>query len=286
MFDPSQYQLLDFGQGRKLEQFGDHLLDRPSPAAEDAERLLDAEAWGRAETRYVRRKAGTGEWSPAWKADHRWAITHASVQLELKPTNFGHLGVFPEHAAVWDWVAKRIRAASDKTVRVLNLFAYTGAATLAAAAAGAEVTHVDSAQNVVQWARRNAELSGLEEAPVRWIAEDAMRFAQRELKRGRSYHAIILDPPTYGHGPKGETWKVVRDLAPLLETCAELTRDSLEFVFLSCHSEGYGPAELEAELLRAFFGNSCQAGGKAGAMQLATQDGRRLNCGHFARWPA
>ena len=157
---------------------------------------------------------------------------------------------------------------------------------MAAAKAGANVVHVDSAKNIVQWARRNAEISSLQDAPIRWITEDAMRFASREVRRGNQYDAVILDPPTYGHGPNGEVWKVARDLAPLLDACAALTRDRLAFALLSCHSSGFGPAELQAATLGSFFGGSCQAGGKAGEMILKTRAGRHLNCGAFARWPA
>ena len=138
----------------------------------------------------------------------RWTIAHGPLQFELKRTDFGHLGLFPEQAENWDWIAERV-AAAGRPLKVLNLFAYTGGSTLAAAAAGAEVVHVDAAKNIVAWARRNAELSGLADAPIRWIAEDAMKFVKRELKRGNRYDAVILDPPSYGHGPQGEVWRLV-----------------------------------------------------------------------------
>ncbi len=284
MFDPTQYELLDFGDGRKLERFGEFVLDRPSPAAASNGKELSETEWREASAQFKKDSRGEGCWEPAWPAESCWMIQHRGFQMELKPTDFGHLGVFPEHASAWDWVEKMIRA-EGRPLKVLNLFAYTGAATLAAAQAGASVVHVDSAKNIVQWARRNAQRSSLEQAPTRWITEDAMRFVNRELKRGNRYDAIILDPPTYGHGPTGEVWKVSRDLNRLLKACAALTKDQLAFVLLSCHSSGFGPADLQAAMLAAFFGGACQAGGSAGEMTLQTVSGRRLNCGAFARWP-
>ena len=169
--------------------------------------------------------------------------------------------------------------------KVLNLFAYTGGSTLAAAAAGAEVVHIDAAQTIVDRAKENAAFSGLAERPVRWIAEDAVKFCRRELKRGNQYEAVILDPPSYGHGPKGEPWKIDTDLLPLLSMCGELTADSRSFVLVSCHSPGIGPAELAAYLAEGIFGN-CSQPPDAGELALETADGRTLPAGVFARWPA
>jgi 23S rRNA (cytosine1962-C5)-methyltransferase len=167
---------------------------------------------------------------------------------------------------------------------VLNLFAYTGGSTMAAAAAGARVVHVDSAKNTVGWARSNAAAAGLEESPIRWIVEDASKFVAREVKRGNSYDAVILDPPSYGHGPSGETWKLDEDLIPLLQNCAKLTADSRAFILLTCHSPGFGPAEAEAYLADAVFGH-CSAGANARALNLKTASERKLNAGIVARWP-
>jgi 23S rRNA (cytosine1962-C5)-methyltransferase len=166
----------------------------------------------------------------------------------------------------------------------LNLFAYTGGGTLAAAAAGAEVTHIDAASSVVSRARRNAELSGLSTATIRWIVEDALKFCRREVKRGNRYDAVILDPPTYGHGPKGEAWKIGEHLLPLLELCGELTAESRAFVLVTCHSPGIGAAELSAYLSEGIFGH-CGQPPKAGELHLETAEGRRLPSGVFARWP-
>jgi 23S rRNA (cytosine1962-C5)-methyltransferase len=167
---------------------------------------------------------------------------------------------------------------------VLNLFAYTGGSTLAAAAAGAEVTHIDAAKNVVAWARENAKASGLGEAPIRWITEDAAKFVRREVRRGNRYDAVILDPPSYGHGPKGEAWKLSTDLPALLSGCTELMADRKAFFLLTCHTPGFGPAELEALVSDTLFGR-CQQGVTTRNLALTTADGRRLPCGTAARWP-
>jgi 23S rRNA (cytosine1962-C5)-methyltransferase len=282
MFDPAQYELLDFGDGRKLEQFGDVIIDRPSPAAENVVRS-DAAAWSKAHAKYRRTSAESGDWQTKKKVLEAWTVQHAAVTFELSPTPFGHLGIFPEQAGNWDWIADQVRRCGGQP-RVLNLFAYTGGSTLAAAAAGAEVVHVDAAKNIVAWARRNAELSNLAAAPIRWIAEDAKKFAERELKRGNQYDAIILDPPSYGHGPKAETWKINRDLPSLLATCAQLTESRRAFMLLTCHSSSFGPAELEALLADAVFG-TCQAGATARPLTIQAADGRELPAGVVARWP-
>jgi len=281
MFDADQYQLLDFGDGRKLERFGAYVLDRPCPAAAAQVKSQPA-LWRGASARYDRTGPERGVWSPRAGLPDRWCLRHGSLTFELTPTTFGHLGVFTEQAENWDWIARQVRRAG-RPLRVLNLFAYTGGSTLAAAAAGAEVVHVDSAKNIVAWARRNAQASGLEHAPIRWIVEDAQRFAARELRRGTPYDAVILDPPSYGHGPQGESWKVATDLAPLLDACARLTQQQRAFMLLTCHSPGFGPAELEA-MLNDSVGGSCQAGAMARPLCLAAGDGRRLACGAVVRW--
>ncbi|MFC1757250.1 class I SAM-dependent methyltransferase [Planctomycetota bacterium] len=286
MFDPDQYSLLDFGEGRKLEKFGDVILDRPSPAAEHVKKA-NSKQWHSVMARYVRtsNRGGkvAGKWSGA-KLPSSWTVQHADATFELKPTDFGHVGIFVEQAENWKWITRQIRR-HDRTLKVLNLFAYTGGSTLAAAAAGAEVTHVDSSKSVVTWARRNAELSSLSDAPIRWLVEDCQKFVQRELKRGNHYDAVILDPPSYGHGTKGEAWKLSRDLMPLLEGCAELTSQSRAFLLLTCHSPGFGAAELSACLEDTFFGH-CQTGARAKRLTVTSVDGRALDAGAVARWPS
>ncbi len=191
--------------------------------------------------------------------------------------------MFPEQAENWRWIAERV-ARAEYPLKVLNLFAYTGGSTLAAAAAGAEVTHVDAAKSMVARARENAEASGLSDRPVRWIVEDAVRFCEREVKRGNRYDAVVLDPPTYGHGPKGEEWRVKRDLLPLLKLCGELTAESRAFVLCTCHTPGIGPAELSAYVSEGLFGH-CGQPPKCGKLFLRTAGGRKLPSGVYARWP-
>ena len=287
-----EYELLDFGDGRKLERFGSIVLDRPSPAAEGL-RKSQRELWSTA-TALFEGRTSEGVWIPLsekWMPGDRIFEYDrvASFRLSLDALSSGQVGVFPEQRENWDWIAKQVRrsqppAEAGGSLRVLNLFAYTGASTLAAAAAGAEVVHVDAARSVVDRARQNAAISGLAERPIRWIVEDAMKFCRREVKRGNKYDAVILDPPTYGHGPKGEPWKIGEHLLPLLELCGELTSGNRAFVLVTCHSPGIGPAELSAYLSEGIFGH-CGQPPKSGELFLETADGRRLPSGAFARWP-
>lgn len=289
-----EYELLDFGQGRKLEQFREVVIDRPCPAAEGV-RAADLEVWRSAVARFEGTRAGEGKWSPAaekW-APAEWWFSHEAAggrfRLRLDALPSGQIGVFPEQRENWDWIARQVTrskppAEAGGSPRVLNLFAYTGGSTLAAAAAGAEVVHVDAARSVVERARANAAASGLADRAIRWIVEDAVKFCQREVKRGNQYDAAILDPPTYGHGPKGEPWKVGEHLLPLLELCGELTAERRAFILVTCHSPGIGPAELGAYLADGVFGH-CGQPPATGQLYLKTADGRRLPSGAFARWP-
>ena len=281
MFAPDQYQLIDFGEGRRLERFGPLRLDRPCPAAEKASRLAPT-AWREIDARFERTGPEQGRWDRKRDLPLRWTIRHGPIVLELKLTDFGHLGVFPEQADNWDWIASRV-AAGPPLLRVLNLFAYTGASTLAAAAAGAQVTHVDAARNTVAWARRNAELSGMAGRPIRWIAEEALKFVRRELKRGNRYDAVILDPPSYGHGPRGEVWRLSKHLPRLLEMCAELTAGSRQFMLLTCHTPDYDAARLERMLLDS-LGDDPRGRTSAVEMTIRAASGRLLPSGVAVRW--
>jgi 23S rRNA (cytosine1962-C5)-methyltransferase len=284
----STYELLDFGAGRKLERFGAFVLDQPCAAAQCADKA-HRELWRDATARYDRTQGEEGVWAPDRALSDGWNVHFADVGLtfHLQPSPFGHVGVFPEQRDNWSWIVRQIaraQASLGRPLKVLNLFAYTGGSTLAAAAADAEVVHIDAARNIVERARQNAELSGLAERPIRWIAEDATKFCRRELKRANQYDAVILDPPSYGHGPKGEPWKIGDDLLPLLNMCGELTTDSRAFILVTSHSPGVGPAELSAYLAEGIFGD-CAQPPAAGELFLTTADGRKLPSGVFARWP-
>jgi 23S rRNA (cytosine1962-C5)-methyltransferase len=297
VFAHEQYALIDFGDGRKLERFGDVIVDRPAPAVASARRRNEA-AWDNVSARFFARDAARGScgqrgrWERRKDTPERWTIHYGEVNFELRLTEFGHVGVFPEQAGNWDWIAQHVaglrnresnREDSDQKPRVLNLFAYTGGSTLAAAAAGAVVVHVDASKSTVAWARRNAALSGLATAPIRWIVEDARRYVARELKRGRRYHGIILDPPSYGHGAKGQGWLIERDLPPLLEDCGELLTDEKGFVLLSAHSPGIGRCEA-VQLIEAATKNRRTNYFGFGDLFIRTFSGRRIPSGAMAQW--
>ncbi len=288
MFDPSQYELLDFGDGRKLERFGDVVLDRPSPAAVGL-RPARADLWRAASARFELDSCAAsapqrGQWKLLHEVPETWNVCHGSAVFDLKLTDFGHVGIFPEQAACWDWIGQQVHAArqSNEIPQVLNLFAYTGGSTLAAAAAEATVAHIDSAQNVMAWARRNATAASLAKAPIRWITEDALKFAKREVRRGRHYHGVILDPPSYGHGPDGEVWKIDDHLPELLSICGELTNRQPRFVLLTCHAPGYDAQLLKACLSAAGLARRSNEI-ESGDLWLMTSDDRRLHSGVFAR---
>jgi 23S rRNA (cytosine1962-C5)-methyltransferase len=223
----------------------------------------------------------------------RCTIEHGERRFELRLTEFGHVGVFPEQAENWGWISDQVSRLHDLLARsgqpqqkhpsVLNLFAYTGASTLAAAAVGAEVVHIDASKSTVAWARRNAELSGLATAPIRWIVEDASRFVAREAKRGNRYHGIILDPPSYGHGPKRDVWQIERDLPELLGNCETLLAEDAGFLLLSCHSPGIRAPDLEKLLLKAIR-SGAPRDTESSDLVLTADDGRRLHSGVSARW--
>lgn len=274
----SEIELLDVGGGARLERFGERIVDRPHPAALGSRQAT--EAWRDADLRFDRDRGWTG---PAAE-DGAWHVRAHGLMLELRPTEAGQVGLFPEHAAMLPWLDERItrRASGDQYPEVLHLFAYTGLATLAMAAAGAAVAHVDASRPTVAWARRDAELSGLTDRPVRWIVDDAVAFTVREGRRGRRYAGIVLDPPSYGHGPGAGRWRLEEDLPALLDACgAVLEPDG--FVLLTAHTPTYGPDRL-AELLASTLGRP-PAAVEAADLKLSTEDGRHLELGAFARSP-
>jgi 23S rRNA (cytosine1962-C5)-methyltransferase len=267
--DPlSDYEFLDAGDGRRLERFGRVIVDRPAPGAMARPRL-DGRRWRRANAMFDR---ATG-WQWSAPPPDPWLYRVDDLVLELRPADGGQVGVFPEHAAMWPWLADRSTDGG-----VLHLFAYTGATTLALAASGTPVTHVDAARTAVVWARSNAERSGLGGSPVRWIVDDAAAFVGRERRRGKRYAGIVLDPPTYGHGGGTRRWSVDRDLEPLLESCAAIVARS-GFVLLTSHTPEYGPARLE-RMLETAIG----PGAASGYLELHARSGVRLRLGAYARW--
>jgi 23S rRNA (cytosine1962-C5)-methyltransferase len=270
----SDLELLDCGGGRRLERFGDIVVDRPAPPADWIPRLPPAD-WKRAGLRWA-----SGEWSRGGGLKP-WAVKVAGLTLEVRPAAGGQLGVFPEHAGTWTWLDRVVRAAAtglERPPEVLSLFGYTGGATLACTRAGARVAHVDSSRPAVAWARRNAELSGLSEAPIRWLVEDARAFVRRERRRGRRYDGVVLDPPSYGHG--AGTWQIEDHLAPLLADLAALVGPRPSFVMLSAHTQGYDGERLGA-LIREHFGVA--ATGEP--MMLVSRAGSSLPLGAWAHSP-
>lgn len=271
------YELLDVGDGARLERFSVRTVDRPHPAAMGARR--DPAAWSKADLRFDRDRGWTG---PAL-AQEPWPMGVTGLTLELRPTEAGQVGLFPEHLAMLPWLQAQVADSQPAPTAVLNLFGYTGLATLAMAAAGAAVAHVDSARPTVAWARRNAELSGLDDRPIRWIVDEAMAFAERERRRGRRYAGLVLDPPSYGHGLDGRALRLVDHLEGLLETCAGLL-EATAFILLTAHTPGFDGDVLAAMLARS-VGRPVRTI-ERGELALATRAGNRLELGAFARWSA
>ena len=283
----SQYELLDSGRGEKLERFGDITLARPDPQAL-WEQKLSYETWRSADGSYVRESGEAGKWTG--KLPKEWHIEFGGLQFLIKPTSFKHTGLFPEQLSNWEW-AREVLATKPRA-SVLNLFAYTGGATLAAAQAGAEVTHVDSSKTAVAWARENAALSSLSDKPIRWITEDVLVFVKRELKRGAKYDAIIMDPPAFGHGPKKELWKIEENLLELIKLCRELLSDEPLFVLINGYAEGYSPLAFAYNLapFKEKWGGEVDYGDLTIEETRSTGSGqennRLLPAGIFARWRA
>jgi 23S rRNA (cytosine1962-C5)-methyltransferase len=265
------YELIDAGDGRRLERFGSRTVDRPAPSVADARRRAGRDAWDAADLRFDRERGWTGG------PQEPWTIALDDLTFELRPTGAGQLGLFPEHTIAWPWLRDRVAARPGP--EVLHLFAYTGATTLVLAAAGARVTHVDASRPAVAWARRNAELSGLPDRPIRWIVDDALAFVRREARRGRRYAGLVLDPPTFGHGPAGTRWELDDALPALLDACAAVA-DPDAFVLLTAHTAALEPGDL-ASALEIAFGIPAEL--ETGPLELDAQSGAVLPLGIAAR---
>ena len=279
----TDYEIIDCGRGEKLERWGDKLLVRPDPQA-IWNTPRDHKGWKQAHARYVRSNTGGGQWESR-NVPQRWQVNYKDLTFNVGLMNFKHTGVFPEQAANWDWAREQIQNAG-RPVSVLNLFAYTGGATVACAAAGASVCHVDAAKGMVQWARENAKASGLEDAPIRWIVDDCAKFVEREIRRGRRYDAVIMDPPSYGRGPSGEVWKLEENLYPFVELVSGVLSDEPLFVILNSYTTGLSPSVL-TYILQTVIGG--KFGGHTVSAELGlpvTQTGLALPCGATGRWLA
>lgn len=278
------YELLDSGAGEKLERFGQYVLRRPDPQALWSKKL-DEKFWKQADAIFLRTDE-KGRWRFKDGIKKEWVIDIAGLKFNIKPTPFKHVGIFPEQESNWAWIQTRLRAdASTRQgkVKVLNLFGYTGGATLAALSAGAEVVHVDGSKSAITWAKQNAELSGLEKKPVRWIEDDAKKFVAREIKRGNKYDAIIMDPPAFGHGAKNEVWKIEEDLIGLLESCQQILSSEPLFIIVNGYASGYSAVAYQNGLQSIVekFGGQIEIG----ELTIEESQSRRLlPAGIFARW--
>ena len=275
------YEVLDTSDGEKLERWGRYILVRPDPQVIWQTARTDPR-WKRYDARYVRSNSGGGRWSEHHLPE-RWQIGYGPLVFNVKPMNFKHTGVFPEQAANWDYIMASIRAAG-RPIRVLNLFAYTGGATIAAAAAGASVCHVDAAKGMVAWAKENARSSGLGDAPIRWIVDDCAKFVEREIRRGRQYDAIIMDPPSYGRGPSGEIWKLEQNLFPFVELTSKVLSDDPLFVIINSYTTGLAPSVL-GYIMDSIFRPRFGGRSECGELGLpVTDSGLVLPGGATGRW--
>lgn len=275
------YEVIDTSNGEKLERWGKYILLRPDPQV-----LWDTPkknpAWKRLNAHYHRSKKGGGEWE-FFDLPEQWSIHYKDLTFHLKPFSFKHTGLFPEQAANWDWFSDLIQKA-NRPIKVLNLFAYTGGATCAAAKAGASVTHVDASKGMVTWAKENAQASGLADAPIRWIVDDCVKFVEREIRRGNHYDAIIMDPPSYGRGPKGEIWKIEEKIHPFIALCEQLLSDDPLFFLVNSYTTGLAPTVLTYLISTEVV---AKHGGKVISDEIGlpvTSNGLILPCGAAGRW--
>lgn len=277
------YEVIDTSSGEKLERWGKYQLVRPDPQVIwNTPKKLSG--WNKPNGHYHRSSMGGGEWE-FHNLPEEWTINYNELTFHLKPFSFKHTGLFPEQAANWDWFSELIRNA-EREIKVLNLFAYTGGATLSAAKAGANVTHVDASKGMVTWAKENAQSSGLGEAPIRWLVDDCTKFVQREIRRGNHYDAIIMDPPSYGRGPKGEIWKIEESIYPFLELCSQVISDQPLFILINSYTTGLQPAVL-SYMLHSVMDPIHKGIVEADEVGLpVSSNGLVLPCGASGRWMA
>ena len=276
------YEIIDTSKGEKLERWGDVLLIRPDPQI-IWNTPKTHPAWKKADARYIRSNAGGGRWQNRTLDQKEWKIRYGGLTFKVSPTGFKHTGLFPEQAVNWDFMAGKIRAA-NRPVKVLNLFAYTGGATLACAEAGASVCHVDASKGMVAWARENAALSGLGDKPIRWIVDDCKKFVEREIRRGNRYDGILMDPPSYGRGPGGEVWKLEEQIYELLDLTAQILSDDALFFLFNSYTTGLSPSVMEY-LLGVTVGRGRK--GRVWASEIGlpvAASGFSLPCGSTAVW--
>lgn len=273
--DQNQYRLVDFGENEKLEMFGGTIVRRETPSAIGVK--ASQADWARAQLSY-HSKQNTASW--AGQANDDWHLQFGQSCFSLRTTPTGQVGLFPEQAINWSWIDQLPIDISGS--KALNLFAYTGGTTLALAHRGAEVVHCDAAKSVVNWARKNADSSGLKEAPIRWIVEDALTFVGREIKRGNRYQIVVADPPSFGRGPGGETWKMERDFERLVDGLSELTGDQTQLILISCHTPEFSHFDLKSAIAGSFGLGSNQ--GESFELAIPASNGKSLASGQCFRW--
>lgn len=280
--DWSDYELIDCSDGERLERWDDVILIRPDPQV-IWQTPKTHPLWHNAHARYIRSSTGGGHWETYKKIPDAWAIRYKQLTFNVKPMGFKHTGLFPEQAVNWDFLCDIIRGAS-RDVKVLNLFSYTGGATVAALSAGAQVVHVDASKGMVAWAKENAAASGVSQRPVRWIVDDCVKFVRREIRRGNKYDIIIMDPPSYGRGPGGEIWKLENEIYSFAEDCSKLLSDDPLMVLINSYTTGLSPSVMEyilGSLVPKKFGGSLFSS-EIGL--TVTQSGMVLPCGASAMW--
>jgi 23S rRNA (cytosine1962-C5)-methyltransferase len=281
LFSTSQYQLIDFGNGRKLEQINGILVDRPSPGVFD--RPMGSPDWEKANLQFDENRNCWNYRDSCSDGLEGWFCEIGPVRMRLKPTSTGQIGIFPEHWEHWNWIASNPMPLTDEPIRVLNLFAYTGATTLALASQGHSVTHVDSSKPTVAWARENCEASGLGDASIRWIVDDALKFVEREVRRGNQYEIILMDPPTFGHGTNKQRWEVHRDLPRLLNGCWKLLSEHRRNVLLTGHSQNMDLRQIARDLEEE-FGSTSIGTFKIQQAYLMDRGDRKLDCGYACKF--